>query len=251
MRFLPVACAVFLAALGASCAVVVGSRPPTRPEPLVVLSDLENPPFAWVDDDGVPRGRDVEMMRAIALRLRRPLEWRRLPFAELLASIEAGEGDVVCATLGITPERAERVAFSRPYHVTAIAVVVADGPDAPRNLGDLAGARVVAGLGTTSERAVRLRLPEAELVAADELDRSAEEALRSGGVDAWVMDGPNADELAAAPGLRRLAQDLAVERYALAFARGRATLVADINLMLSELENDGTLADLDERYLGR
>ncbi len=250
MRFLAALVVPFVL-LSASCTVEVGSRRAYEPEPLVVLSDLENPPFAWVDDDGAPRGRDVEMMRAIASRLGRPLEWRRMPFPELLPSIAAGKGDVVCATIGITPERAERVAFSRPYFVTAIAAVVADRPDAPRTLADLAGARVVAGAGTTSERAVRLRLPDAELVPADKLDRSTEEALRTGAIDAWVMDGPNADELALEPGLTRLAEDLGAERYALAFALGRATLVADVNVILSELANDGTLADLDALYLSR
>ena len=36
---------------------------PTVPPPLVVASDLDNLPFAGLDQDGTPIGRDVEIRR--------------------------------------------------------------------------------------------------------------------------------------------------------------------------------------------
>ena len=192
-----------------------------------MFSDLDNPPFAEVGADGVPRGRDVEMMKDIARILERPLEWRRLPFDQLLPAAARGEAEVVCATLGVTPERERQVAFSRPYFVTSIAVVVRSGEGEPRRLGDLSGRRVAAAAGTTSERALRQRLPDCTPVLENEAQLSAAERLLAGEVDALVMDAPNAEALVreGAGRMQRLDESLAVESYALALPRSeRATL---------------------------
>ena len=44
------------------------------------------------------------MLSEIARRLGRPLQWRQEPFEVLLDLCAAGEVDLVCATLGITPK---------------------------------------------------------------------------------------------------------------------------------------------------
>lgn len=236
---------VLLAA--AACAMPPAPGPPA---PLVVISDLDNAPFAAVDETGRPAGRDVEMMDLIAGVLGRPLEWRRIPFAELLPAIEAGAADVACATLGITSERAERVEFSRPYFTTTIAVVVRTGPNEPRELADLAGRRIAAGLGTTSELAARERLPEAMLEDEEPSGAGTAQRLVSRAIDAVVLDGPAADAMVAASGgrLARLAEPLAEERYALVVAQGRTRLLAELDAALELLERTGRLRALDRSY---
>ena len=148
------------------CLCAACASGPYGAAPLRVGSDLDNAPFAFVDGSGSARGRDVEMMQELAARLGRELVWVRMPFADLLPAVEEGAVDAVCATMGITPERAERVAFTRPYYHTAIAVVVRAGDDEPTSLADLDGMRVSGAAGTTSERAVRLHLPNARPAAA-------------------------------------------------------------------------------------
>jgi ABC-type amino acid transport substrate-binding protein len=217
-------------------------------QPLVVASDLDNKPFAWVDSQGQPQGRDVRMMEAIGARLDRPIEWRRMEFAKLLPAAQHGEVDVVCATLGVTPERAELVDFTRPYFVTELAVVTADGPNAPTSLAQLAGRRVAAGAGTTSERAVRQQLPAAHGIFENETGAAAPQRLKSGEVDAVVMDGPAADALVKAnPGLRRLPQSLGDERYALVLRRG-SELRTRLDDALAQMESDGAMRRLDAEF---
>lgn len=232
-------------------AVACASAPPEPlPATLVVASDLDNQPFAGVAADGTPTGRDVAMMDLLAEQLGCRLVWRRLAFDVLLDAVARGDVDVVCATIGVTPERAEHVAFSAPYFETAIVAVVRAGPGEPRSLAELHGRRVAAARGTTSERAVRLVLPGAVLVSESEADEPAGERLRAGAIDAAVMDGPAADALVAAAGGRlcRLAEPLAAERYALVVARGRGDLVQHLDRALAELRADGSLARLDARY---
>jgi polar amino acid transport system substrate-binding protein len=237
-----------LAALG-----VAGCAAPSRTEtaqPLVVASDLDNLPFAGVDGAGTPIGRDVEMMEALAVRLGRPLEWHRMPFEELLPAVEAGRVDVVCATLGHTPERAARVEMTRPYYTTEIAVVVRTGEGEPASLAALAGRPVSAARGTTSERAVHRRLPDAVGVFENKTGLPTAERLLGGEVDAAVMDGPAADVLVATSEgrLTRLASPLDEERYVLALQLGDATTRRALDTALADMERAGELTRLDERH---
>ena len=231
-------------------AVVGCATTPGAPEPLVVFSDLANPPFAEVDAGGVPRGRDVEMMEELARILERPLEWRRRPFEELLPAAATGEAEIVCATLGVTPERKRQVAFSTPYFVTSIAVVVRSGDGEPQRLEDLSGRRVAAGAGTTSERALRRHLPDCTPVLENKANLSSAERLLSGEVDAAVMDAPNAEALVRDGGGRlvRLAESLAVESYALALPKSKRATLARVNSGLRILYRRGTLRVLDEKF---
>lgn len=233
----------------ALAALAACAGPPDGPRPLLVASDLDNPPFAWRQPDGAPAGRDVEMMQDLARRLGRPLVWMRLPFEQLLPAAREGRVDVVCATLGVTPEREETVDFSAPYFRTQIAVVVAAGPAAPRSLADLAGRRVGAGLGTTSERALRRALPAALPVLENKAGLPALERLLSGEIDALALDGPAADALVAGSGgrLLRLPEALGPEHYALALPEG-SPLRAALDRALLEHERDGSAARLDAAH---
>lgn len=220
------------------------------PERLIVGSDIDNAPFASLDAYQRPIGRDVEMMQALADELGLVLEWKRMPFDELLAAVEDHRIDVVCATMGITEERAERVAFSRPYFDTSIAIVVRTGEGEPRSLAELAGRRVAGGKGTTSERAITLKLVDSRGVFEEKSTLSAIERLRSHAVDALAMDGPAADALVAqnAGAVVRLEPPLERERYALVLHRDRWVLRARIDAALEKLEKNGWLAALDRRY---
>lgn len=242
--------AAFVLFLGLCTGAGACAATPPTPAPLTVASDLDNLPFAGIDADGTPTGRDVEMMELLGELIGRPLVWRRMPFDALLAAVEAGEVDAVCATLGITPEREERVVFSRPYFETAIAVVVRTGAGEPRTLADLEGRRVSAARATTSERAVRRHLAGTLGIFENERGLPAERRLLEHEVDAAVMDGPAADALVAASAGRlvRLSEDLDRERYALALPRNHADLVRRLNRALKTLESDGRLQGLNERF---
>jgi len=233
-------------ALAAGCASAHGGGR----DVLVVASDLDNPPFAFVDAEGRPGGRDVEMMEALATELGARVEWRRMPFDRLLPAVEAGEIDVVCATLGITPERAERVLFSEPYFRTSIAVVVRAAPGAPRTFSELAGRPVSAAAGTTSERALREHLSRAVPVLENDEGLSTAERLLAREVDAAVMDAPAANAMARDSNwaLWVIADPLCEERYALALPRSQADLRDRLNAALAALVGSGRMAELDAEY---
>jgi polar amino acid transport system substrate-binding protein len=219
--------------------------------PIVVGSDLDNAPFAYMDKDGKAAGRDVDMMIAIAHMLDRELVWKRIEFDQLLPAAESGRVDVVCATLGVTPERSAQVDFSRPYFKTELVVLVREAPDAPASMRELEARKVAASSGTTSERAVARLLPEAVGVfEPDAAGRSGVERLLAGEVDAVVMDGPAAQAaMAAQPGkLRRLPGLFTPEDYALALPKNRDALRSQIDECLLTLQLSGNLERWNGKY---
>ena len=220
------------------------------PTLLRVGSDLDNSPFAYLDPEGEPGGRDVEMMKLLAEDLGVELTWVRMPFGELLPALERGDVDVVCATLGVTEARAQRVAFSRPYFHTRLLVVVRDGLGEPRTLGGLAGRTVSAGKGTTSQAAVLRGLPEAVGEFENKSGLLTLERLLAGEIDAAVMDGPAARTLVEGAGgrLRILEEDLGTENYALAVGLGRPDVKQRVEAGVLRMQQNGTLRSLDGEW---
>lgn len=226
------------------------STPSMRPDALTVASDLDNLPFAGVDASGRAVGRDVEMMRRLAAEIGRELEWKRIAFDELLPTLERGEVDAVCATLGVTPEREQRFAFTRPYYATSIALVSRAGAFEARSIEALAGKRVAASAGTTSERAVRLHAADAVLVVESKQGSTVAERLASGDLDAAAMDAPAARALVDRSGgaLELWPVALEPERYAIALRKDDRRLVDELDAALAKLEAEGALAELDLRF---
>tara|TARA_R110002094_G_scaffold72294_1_gene80615 strand:- start:203 stop:982 length:780 start_codon:yes stop_codon:yes gene_type:complete len=217
---------------------------------LLIASDLDNMPFAGVAEDGTPIGRDVEMMQRLCERAGFALSWSRMPFDQLLPKVEDGRVDVVCATLGITEERAQRVLFVGPYFHTQIAVVVRTGEGEPRSIIELDQLSVSGAAGTTSQRAIMRHLPGSTGVFENKTGGSARYRLLSREIDAAVMDGPAADALVAqsAGKLRRIVEPLAWERYALALPKTHTEVAARLQQALFEMESNGELKELDRRH---
>ena len=85
-------------------------------------------------------------------------------------------------------------------------------------------------------------------------NNDAQAALVSGKVDAWVIDDLTAAEMVKAYNdahddkLVVLSEAMTTEPYAFAFAKGSDALVEKVNAALKELEADGTVAALFEKY---
>lgn len=202
---------------------------------IVVYSDMLNPPFSSWDDAGKAVGLEVDLIAEAAAQLGRDVEWVERPFRDLLPAAAEGEADIAASTIGITEERARSVAFSLPYHWTEIVAVVRAGKSAPTSLGDLAGRKVGAGRGTTSETAIAARLPQAIAVLDRPDDVTFDEMLADGSIDAMVLDAPAAERMIAAADvtLRRLAEPLGHERYAFAVHPDAGALLEAIDAVIA------------------
>ncbi len=88
--------------------------------------DANYPPFAYVGEDGMCAGFDVDSINWIAEHMNfevthQPMDWDGIIPALLNRKI-----DMVCSGMSISPERTAVVAFSNPYYSIQKVVVVAN-----------------------------------------------------------------------------------------------------------------------------
>ncbi|MBR1588485.1 MAG: amino acid ABC transporter substrate-binding protein [Kiritimatiellae bacterium] len=115
-------------AIGLLCATLAGcgrnavssgdAKAAGRPDdgPLVLAVMPELPPYAYIDtSSGSVCGIDIDIVRAAAARLRRPLEIRQMPFSELIPSVRDHKADFAAGAITITEGRSHDVDFSVAY----------------------------------------------------------------------------------------------------------------------------------------
>ena len=216
--------------------------------PLRAATDAVFPPFHFVDEDGSLAGFDIELVRQAAQRAGLEIDIARAPsYAALFEELTAGKIDVVAATTGITAERQERFAFTRPYFVTCLAAVVRTGADEPRTPDELAGRAVAASAGTTSASAAH-RIRGARVLETMRW-RDSLAALRAGEVDAVIIDEFEAVPFSrSAPDLDVLPAPVAIESYGLVLRKSDHELRRKLNDAIESMESDGTLALLATRF---
>jgi polar amino acid transport system substrate-binding protein len=97
----------------------------------VKLGIASEPPFGYIDDDGVPTGEAPEIARVIFRRLGiENIEPVPVEFSALIPGLKAQLFDVVSAGMYINPDRCAQVLFSEPdYVMPDAAIVPADNPD--------------------------------------------------------------------------------------------------------------------------
>ncbi len=195
------------------------------------------------------QGFEVDLLRDLAGRLRVTLSFSSAFWSRILADLQAGRLDLICAAATITDERRWMVAFSDPYLEGTLALVTRrDGPAV--GLESLKGCALGIRAATVAETYVRTAGSAARIEAFD-LNVDQYGALRRGDVDAVVDDEPIAAYFA------RAAPDILCVRsipgtrfeYGIVVARDNDPLRTAVNGALAAMRKDGTLSKLKRRWL--
>ena len=196
-------------------------------------------------------GFEGEVANEVAERMDLPIEWVVEPFNRSYAP-GAKDYDFDINQITITPERERAVDFSDGYFDNAQGVLaLKDSPaiDA-QSLSDLKDVQLGAQVGTTSLDFLNETVqPDAEPKVYDTTN-DAKSALESGQIDAFVTD------LVTTVYLRDfeiknsevVGQYPRNEQFGMLFEQGNP-LVGCVNQVLGEMKEDGTLRDLEEKYL--
>lgn len=111
------------------------------------------PPFGFMENGNLA-GFDIDLGNEVARRLGAKPQWEKIDFSGLLPALSSKRVDVLITALTWTPERAQRLAFAKPYYNSGIAAAFkADKPVVTP--ADLAGKVVAVQIGSAGERYVR------------------------------------------------------------------------------------------------
>lgn len=221
---------------------------PTR-NVLHVGGDANYPPLEYLED-GVPKGFNVDLIRALAKIEGVDVEITLGPWAEMRQKLERGDLD---ALLGVAyaPEREPFYDFSLPHTYIYFDLFTRDDPPI-RGLQDLSGRTVAVQQGGLMEIYLQ-RSAQAGSVLAVTTPLEALQAVLNGQADAALlnrMQGLYLIRQHALSGLKRIESGLPEARYAFAVREGNASTLALLNDGLFLLENNGSLMQLRERWFG-
>ena len=218
-------------------------------ETLAVGSDIPYPPF----EQGKPgdyTGFDIELMEAIAEKIGRTAEFQDTSFDTIFRDLAQGRFEAVASATTITDEREETVDFTNPYYFSEQAILVKE-PAEIDSIDGLNGATVGVQQGTTGEEFVEEKVDAGEIRPYPQ-GPDAVNALKTGVLDAVVMDIPVAENAVAAGGGIEISAAIPTEEeYGFVVSQGDEELLDEMNKALEELKDDGTFTTIYEKWFKR
>jgi polar amino acid transport system substrate-binding protein len=161
---------------------------------LVVGTSGDYPPFSARTKDGRLIGFDVDMANIVAGCMGVKATLVRMPFSDLLVSLDSGKIDMIISAMTITPARNLKFVFVGPYFVSGQSILttkwaaIKASTLADVNKPDFTLAVPV---GTTSELAAVKNLPKVTLIRAKTMDEALA-MLLSGKAKAVLTDSATA-----------------------------------------------------------
>ncbi len=212
---------------------------------LTMATNAEFPPFEYLEGEEIV-GADVDIANAIADKLGMELEIVNIDFDAALTGVATGKYDVAIAGITANDDRRMNMNFSDDYYSASQSIIVtADSQIA--TAADLEGKTISCQEGTTGEQYL---LDGGYSIQSYKTGSEAISALTAGKCDAVVIDNAVAKALSEKQNgkTKVLDEALTKENYAIALEKGDDELTEKINKALSELKEEGKLAEIFENY---
>ncbi len=220
---------------------------------LRVANPQTSPPYSFRDENDEVMGFDVDFANEIGERMGLEIEFIQGTFDTFIPGLDNDRWDVVIAGQAITEERLEQVDFSHPYRVSSVTIflncddeTLADVHDLP----DLEG-RSIAVLAGSSDVERAESVPDAELKTYENATLALTD-LDLGRVDSYIGSRFVGTYVAEESGLNVCATDaqLTLEQNAMSFSKGEAAFKSEMDRLVLEMVEDGTIAELSTKWFG-
>ena len=219
---------------------------------LVMATNCAFPPYEYYEGSE-PTGIDVEIVKLIAEELGYEFQMEDMEFGSIITGVQQGKYDVGAGAITITEERKQSVNFTTPYETAIQQVVVL--ADSELNTMDAirAAEGIVIGVqqDTTGHYYVQddLCADGSKTVNPYPVAATAIQALKSGAVDAVVVDnGPAQEFVADDDSLLMFLSDCPPEEYGFCFAKENTELFEAFNAVLEEKLADGTIDEILTKF---
>ncbi|MFV0515279.1 MAG: transporter substrate-binding domain-containing protein [Jhaorihella sp.] len=215
-----------------------------------VGTKCDYPPEGYLDNSGTPVGVEVAMAHQIAKYAfgdDAEAEIVCVTSANRVPALIGDKIDLIIATMGITPDRAEVVDFTQPYAWASQGVIVRAG-DAYNAVADLEGHSVAFVKGALAIPYFEENYPTIEPLQLDGVS-DALQALMTNRVDGYAHDTPVLMTLTAGNDKIRLLDDqFKITLRAAAVRPGETELLDFVNASLTKMAAEGKFKEWFEAY---
>ena len=142
----------------------------------------DNPPWGFVNSQGVQEGFDADVGKLFGQELGVPVEFFPCAVANRIPALVTGRVDILFATMGMYPDRAKAIQFSKPYAANDV-VLVAPVSMAVRTPEDMANRTVGVARSSAQDTAVTKAAPSSATIRRFDDDAATIQALLSGQVE--------------------------------------------------------------------
>ena len=221
------------------------------PDPFVIATEGDYPPFSFVDETGAVRGLEVDFVYAMCAELGVACRIEVRAWDELLPGLRAGDYHAVAASLRIVTPAPPGIAFTEPYFATVAAFATRRGDPEGRSEGPVAveaDTRMAAWLDAQPD-APPVRLHDGPVAAYRALAEGEVRAVLDDAVrlSRWLADPSSA--CCALAGATVTDPHLLGEGVGFAVRAQDTRLAAALDGAIRAMTAGGAIAELTERYL--
>ena len=250
------ALAAALSALLAGAAVAQESDADKDWSTIKIGTEGAYPPFNFLDASGELKGFDVDVAKALCAQMKVECTFVTQDWDGMIPALQNGNYDAIAASMSITPEREEQIAFSNKYYNTPPAIAVPkDSEITEATDAGLTGKQIGAQVSTTHARAAAALFPSAEI----RQYPTAEEYkldIENGRLDAVMDDVVVLDEWiksdagACCKLLGTLPADPAIygKGVGVGMRKGNDKLKGMFNDAIAAIRKDGTYKTIQDKY---
>jgi len=236
------------------CAMVVAfwqlSKKPkiVSDDSIIVGTNPEFPPFEFKENDTLI-GFDIDLINLIGKGLKKKINIKEVSFDVLIPATQIGSIQIIASGMTPTKERAQRILFTKPYLTSGFLCIVTRTNNPLETVEALQGKEIVVTEASTAD----LYMSKIEGVNLTRLQTTSDcfLALTSGRAEVFVASKNSIAPLfekksksdfnvAAIPGTS--------ESSALGVSKKHGELLPKIQAVLDQLEQDGTIKALKEKW---
>jgi len=168
----------------------------------------------------------------------------------MFAGLDSKRFDVIANQVGIRPDRQEKYDFSKPYSISRAVLVTHKDNTTVKDFKDIKGLK--AGQSMTSNYADLARASEAEIVGVDNFNQAID-LIAQKRVDVVINDNLSVlDFLKHKPDtpIKVVAKNEQGQPTGFMYRKGSTELTDAMNKVLDEMQQDGTLKTISEKWFG-
>lgn len=222
-------------------------------EVLIIGVDDKFAPMGFRDEDNELTGFDIDYARAAAEYMGVEVEFQPIDWKTKENELSSDRIDLIWNGYTITPEREEKVNFTKPYleNAQVVAVLVDSEIESLADLeGEVIGLQALSSAMDALEANPIYEKVESVTEFADNVLALSD--LKSGRVEAVVIDEVAIDYYMSQDEgtFRLLDESLAPEQYGVGVKKGNDELLEKLQAALDEMNEDGTAAEISKKWFG-
>lgn len=217
---------------------------------LLARGDFNYPPFEYLDENGEPRGFNVDIIKAVSRVTGLDIRVILGPWDDVREQLEKGEIDLLIGMFK-TGERAKKVEFTIPHFISTYIIFTQKGSNI-KSLSGLSGKKVLVQSGDLGHDYVIEQKLDAEIITKKDW-AAVLKALNAGEGDAAIAAMLQGTMQIVKHNLNNVvpvAEPLIQRSYCIAVPKGGAALLSTLNEGLNILKTTGEYDEIYEKWFG-